>query len=155
MQKKKKNSPPVLHLLQAHQAPVLPYAKVVGRPGTKSYPAPSPDPPPTAVVQAWGLKPAPPTLLSISELENRVQNFSTLSIGVLYGWQIIRTGTVALGGKFSNVHSNQDFPRTEYHSLVGPSSSHYGPPVCERSLKSEMLWRGHQNTQVRGGQLGL
>ena len=38
------NSPPVPHLLQAQQAPALPYAKVVGRPGTGSYPAPSPDP---------------------------------------------------------------------------------------------------------------
>ena len=44
MKKKKKNSPPVPHLLQAQQAPALPYAKVVGRPGTGSYPAPSPDP---------------------------------------------------------------------------------------------------------------
>ena len=42
--KKKKNSSRVPHLLQAQQAPVLPYAKVVGRPGTRSYPAPSPDP---------------------------------------------------------------------------------------------------------------
>ena len=42
--KKIKNSPPVPHLLQAQQAPALPYAKVVGRPGTGSYPAPSPDP---------------------------------------------------------------------------------------------------------------
>ena len=41
--KKNKNSPPVPHLLQAQQAPALPYAKVVGRPGTGSYPAPSPD----------------------------------------------------------------------------------------------------------------
>ena len=31
---KKNNSPPVPHLLQAQQAPALPYAKVVGRPGT-------------------------------------------------------------------------------------------------------------------------
>ena len=37
-------SPPVLHLLQIQQALTLPYAKVVGRPGTGSYPAPSPDP---------------------------------------------------------------------------------------------------------------
>ena len=44
IKKKKKNSPPVPHLLQAQQAPVLPYAKVVGRPGTGNYPAPSPDP---------------------------------------------------------------------------------------------------------------
>ena len=42
--KKIKNSPPIPHLLQAQQAPVLPYAKVVGRPGTGSYLAPSPDP---------------------------------------------------------------------------------------------------------------
>ena len=42
--KEKKNSSPVPHLLQAQQIPVLPYAKVVGRPGTKSYPAQSPDP---------------------------------------------------------------------------------------------------------------
>ena len=41
---KKKNSPPVPHLLQAQQIPVLPYAKVVGRPGTKGCPAQSPDP---------------------------------------------------------------------------------------------------------------
>ena len=27
-----------------HPTPALPYAKVVGRPGTGSYPAPSPDP---------------------------------------------------------------------------------------------------------------
>ena len=44
MEKNKQNSPSVLHLLQAQQAPALPYAKVVGRPGTGSYPAPSPDP---------------------------------------------------------------------------------------------------------------
>ena len=31
-------------MLQAQQAPALPYAKEVGRPGTGSYPAPSPDP---------------------------------------------------------------------------------------------------------------
>ena len=41
--KKIKNSPPLPHLLQAQQAPALQYAKVVGRPGTGSYPAPSPD----------------------------------------------------------------------------------------------------------------
>ena len=34
------NSPPVPHLLQAQQAPALPYAKVVGPPSTGSYPAP-------------------------------------------------------------------------------------------------------------------
>ena len=39
-----KNSPTFPHLLQAQQAPALPYAKVVGCPGTGSYPAPSPDP---------------------------------------------------------------------------------------------------------------
>ena len=44
--KKIKHSPPIPHLLQAQQAPALPYAKVVGRPGTASYPAPSPDPTP-------------------------------------------------------------------------------------------------------------
>ena len=33
-----KNSSPVPHLLQAQQAPALPYAKEVGRPGTGSYP---------------------------------------------------------------------------------------------------------------------
>ena len=38
------NSSPIPHLLQAQQAPVLPYAKVVGRPGSGSYQAPSPDP---------------------------------------------------------------------------------------------------------------
>ena len=43
-QQQQKNSPPVPHLLQAQQAPALPYAKVVGCPGTGSYPAPSPDP---------------------------------------------------------------------------------------------------------------
>ena len=31
-------------MLQAQQTPALPYAKVLGRPGTGSYPAPSPDP---------------------------------------------------------------------------------------------------------------
>ena len=35
------NSPPIP---QAQQAPALPYAKVVGCPGTGSYPAPYPDP---------------------------------------------------------------------------------------------------------------
>ena len=51
MKKKKKKyiyiyiySPLVLYLLQTQQALTLPYAKVVGRPGTGSYPAPSPDP---------------------------------------------------------------------------------------------------------------
>ena len=39
----KTNSPPVPLLLKAQQAPALPYAIVVGRPGTGSYPAPSPD----------------------------------------------------------------------------------------------------------------
>ena len=38
------NKQPIPHLPQAQQAPILPYAKVVGRPGTGSYPAPSPDP---------------------------------------------------------------------------------------------------------------
>ena len=42
--KKKKKSPPIPHLLQAQQAPALPCAKVVGRSGSGSYPAPSPDP---------------------------------------------------------------------------------------------------------------
>ena len=42
---KNQNSPPVPHLLQAQQAPALPYAKEVGRPGTGSYPAPSPNHP--------------------------------------------------------------------------------------------------------------
>ena len=41
MKKNIKNSPSVPDLLQAQQAPALPYAKVVGRPGTGSYPAPS------------------------------------------------------------------------------------------------------------------
>ena len=40
---KNKKQPPIPHLLQEQQAPTLPYAKVVGRPGTGSYPAPSPD----------------------------------------------------------------------------------------------------------------
>ena len=39
--KKIKHSPPFPHLLQAQQAPALAYAKVAGRPGTGSYPAPS------------------------------------------------------------------------------------------------------------------
>ena len=39
-----KNSLLVPHLLQAQQAPALPYAKVVGRPGPGSYPKPSPNP---------------------------------------------------------------------------------------------------------------
>ena len=38
-QKQPKNSPPVSYLLQAQQPPALPYAKVVGRPGTGSYPS--------------------------------------------------------------------------------------------------------------------
>ena len=42
--KKIKQQPTRPRLLQAQQAPALPYAKVVGRPGTGSYPAPSPDP---------------------------------------------------------------------------------------------------------------
>ena len=41
--KKIKHSPPIPHLLQAQQAPAPPYAKVVGCPGTGSYPAPLPD----------------------------------------------------------------------------------------------------------------
>ena len=41
---KKKHSSPIPHLLQAQQAPTLPYAKVVGLLCTESYPAPSPDP---------------------------------------------------------------------------------------------------------------
>ena len=41
---KKKKSPPVPDLLQAQQAHALPYSKVVGHPGTGSYPVPSPDP---------------------------------------------------------------------------------------------------------------
>ena len=41
LKKKIKNSPPIPHLLQVQQAPAVPYAKVVGRPGTGSYPAPS------------------------------------------------------------------------------------------------------------------
>ena len=40
----KKKSLPVPRLLQAQQAPTLPYVKVVGRPCTGSYPAPLPDP---------------------------------------------------------------------------------------------------------------
>ena len=42
--KKIKNCLPVPHLLQAQQAPALLFANVVGRPGTGSYVAPSPDP---------------------------------------------------------------------------------------------------------------
>ena len=44
MEKQIKISPPVPPLLQAQQALALPCAKVVGRPGTGSYPAPLPDP---------------------------------------------------------------------------------------------------------------
>ena len=44
MKKYKKYSPSVPHLLQAQQALALLYAKVAGRPGTGSYPAPSPSP---------------------------------------------------------------------------------------------------------------
>ena len=50
--KKNKHSPPVPHLLQAQQAPALPYAKVVGRRATGSYPAPSPDPT-THLLRCW------------------------------------------------------------------------------------------------------
>ena len=42
MKKKKKTQKK--NLLQAQQAPALPYAKAVGCPDTGSYPAPSPDP---------------------------------------------------------------------------------------------------------------
>ena len=42
--KKKKNSPPVPYLLQAQQAPVLPYAKVVGQVwNAQIWNGPSPD----------------------------------------------------------------------------------------------------------------
>ena len=41
---KTKYSPPVPNLLHTQQALVLLYAKVAGRPGTESYPAPSPSP---------------------------------------------------------------------------------------------------------------
>ena len=40
----KQYSPPIPHLLQAQQALALLYAKVAGRPGTGSYPAPLPSP---------------------------------------------------------------------------------------------------------------
>ena len=43
-QQKNKIKSRVPHLLQAQQAPALPYAKVVGHPDTGSLPAPSPDP---------------------------------------------------------------------------------------------------------------
>ena len=39
-----KHTPPIPHLLQTQKTPAQPYAKVVGRTGTGSYPAPSPDP---------------------------------------------------------------------------------------------------------------
>ena len=42
--KKKQHQPTIPHVLQAQQAPALPYAKVVGRTCTGSYPAPLPDP---------------------------------------------------------------------------------------------------------------
>ena len=44
LKKKKKNSPPIPHLLHAQQALALLYAKAVGCPSTGSYPTPSPDP---------------------------------------------------------------------------------------------------------------
>ena len=50
-----------MHLLQAQQAPALLYAKIVGRPGTGSYPAPLPDPttfdliPNMAILGGWPL----------------------------------------------------------------------------------------------------
>ena len=43
-QKYKKYGPPFPHLLQAQQALALLHAKVAGRPGTGSYPAPLPSP---------------------------------------------------------------------------------------------------------------
>ena len=50
-----------------------------------------------------------------------------------YGIKLFALGQllkVVHGGKiFSNVHSNQDSPRTEDHSYVGPSPNQYGPPV--------------------------
>ena len=42
-----------MHLLQAQQGPALPYAKVVGRPGTGSYPAPLPDPTTHSYIGKW------------------------------------------------------------------------------------------------------
>ena len=44
MKKKQQKEKQHKCLLQAQQAPALPYAKVVGCPGTGSYPASSPDP---------------------------------------------------------------------------------------------------------------
>ena len=49
----KKYSPPVPYLLQAQQALALLYAKVAGRPGTGSYPAPSPSPTTQSVTFNW------------------------------------------------------------------------------------------------------
>ena len=47
--KKIKHTPPI-----PQQAPTLPYAKVVGRLGTGSYPAPSPDPTTHSHASVWG-----------------------------------------------------------------------------------------------------
>ena len=44
IEERKKSKPPNPHLLQVLQALVLPVSKLVGRPRTESYPAPSPDP---------------------------------------------------------------------------------------------------------------
>ena len=45
--KKKKNSPPIPHLLQAQQAPALPYAKVVDAPALEATQHHRPTQPPT------------------------------------------------------------------------------------------------------------
>ena len=45
-----------------------------------------------------------------------------------------------MGVKYSsNVHSNQDFPRTGDHSWVGHFPNQYGFPVWKKYIKSEML----------------
>ena len=77
-----KHSLPVLHLLQAQQAPSLLYAKVVGRPGTGSYPAPSPDQtahtwlgpfeqifiPPSQGGSTWNLASTIPMVIEVKEV---------------------------------------------------------------------------------------
>ena len=66
--KKYKNSPPIPHLMQAHQALAILNAKLVGRPGTGSYPAPSPDRTLSVVMEARG------TGISIQMFVSNIQN---------------------------------------------------------------------------------
>ena len=82
----------------------------------------------SAVVQAWDLvilKPAPPAFL-FRNWETKFQFFDTFDRGFITANQLFELGQLLNlwrgswgwgGGKeFSNVHSNQDFPKTRDHS---------------------------------------